>query len=52
MSPRSRAACSASPKIPTLAAAWGAASRAKASEWTPDRGAAKWVEAFTQILAA
>lgn len=37
---------------PALAPAWGAASLAKAGEWTPDRGAAKWVEAFAQVLQA
>jgi glycosyltransferase involved in cell wall biosynthesis len=35
---------------PGLAARWGAASRAKAAAWTPDRGAAKWVEVFREVL--
>jgi hypothetical protein len=35
---------------PALAARWGAASRAKAGAWTPDRGAAKWVDVFRELL--
>jgi glycosyltransferase involved in cell wall biosynthesis len=35
---------------PALAAQWGAGSRAKADAWTPDRGAAKWVEVFREVL--
>ena len=35
---------------PGLAARWGAASRAKADAWTPDRGAAKWVDVFREVL--
>ena len=35
---------------PALAAQWGAASRAKADAWTPDRGAAKWVDVFREVL--
>jgi len=35
---------------PTLAAQWGAASRAKAVDWTPDKGAAKWVDVFSEVL--
>ena len=34
----------------TLAAQWGAASRAKAGAWTPDRGAGKWVDVFREVL--
>jgi glycosyltransferase involved in cell wall biosynthesis len=36
---------------PALLGPWGDASRAKAAEWTPERGAAKWVEAFQTVLA-
>jgi glycosyltransferase involved in cell wall biosynthesis len=36
---------------PALAARWGAASRAKAAAWTPDRGAQKWVDVFHEVLA-
>jgi glycosyltransferase involved in cell wall biosynthesis len=32
-----------------LAARWGAASRAKAEAWTPDRGAEKWVNVFREV---
>jgi glycosyltransferase involved in cell wall biosynthesis len=35
---------------PGLAALWGAASRAKADAWTPERGAAKWVDVFREVL--
>jgi glycosyltransferase involved in cell wall biosynthesis len=35
---------------PTLAARWGAASRAKADAWTPKRGAEKWVDVFREVL--
>jgi len=35
---------------PELAGRWGAASRAKAAAWTPDRGAAKWVDVFREVL--
>lgn len=35
---------------PGLAAEWGAASRARAEAWTPDRGAAKWAEVFREAL--
>ena len=35
---------------PALAAQWGAASRARADAWTPDRGAAKWVDVFREVL--
>ncbi|HEX4085520.1 MAG TPA: glycosyltransferase family 4 protein [Chthoniobacteraceae bacterium] len=35
---------------PALAAQWGAASRAKAAAWTPDRGAEKWVNVFREVL--
>lgn len=35
---------------PALAAQWGAASRAKAAAWTPDRGAEKWIEVFRGVL--
>ena len=35
---------------PGLAGRWGAASRAKAEAWTPDRGAAKWVNVFREVL--
>ena len=35
---------------PALAAEWGAASRAKADAWTPDRGAEKWAEVFREVL--
>jgi glycosyltransferase involved in cell wall biosynthesis len=37
---------------PGVAAKWGAASRAKAADWTPDRGAAKWVNVFREVLGA
>ncbi len=33
-----------------LAPRWGAASRAKAEDWLPERGAAKWVEAIATVL--
>jgi len=32
-----------------LAAKWGAASRAKAEVWTPDSGAAKWMNVFQEV---
>ena len=35
---------------PAVAARWGAASRAKADGWTPDRGAEKWVKVFREVL--
>ena len=35
---------------PALAGRWGAASRAKADAWTPDKGAAKWVDVFGEVL--
>ncbi|MGA3172463.1 MAG: glycosyltransferase family 4 protein [Chthoniobacteraceae bacterium] len=35
---------------PVLVKKWGAASRAKAAAWTPDRGAAKWVNVFQEVL--
>lgn len=35
---------------PGLTAKYGAASRAKAADWTPDKGAEKWVEVFHTIL--
>lgn len=35
---------------PELAPQWGAASREKAGHWTPESGAAKWVEALTTLL--
>ena len=37
---------------PALARQWGAASRAKAGDWTPDRGAAKWADVFREVLGA
>jgi glycosyltransferase involved in cell wall biosynthesis len=36
---------------PGLAARWGAASRARAADWSPDNGAAKWVSVFKEVLA-
>ena len=36
---------------PETLAPWGEASRSRALAWTPERGAAKWVEAFTTVLA-
>ena len=36
---------------PEIIAKWGAASREKAHEWTPEAGAAKWVAALQTILA-
>jgi glycosyltransferase involved in cell wall biosynthesis len=36
---------------PGLAAQWGAASRAKAAGWTPDRGAARWVQVLDDLAA-
>lgn len=35
---------------PELARTWGAESRRKASAWTPECGAVKWVEAFERVL--
>jgi glycosyltransferase involved in cell wall biosynthesis len=35
---------------PALIDNWGKASRKKALHWTPEAGAAKWVEAFRTIL--
>jgi glycosyltransferase involved in cell wall biosynthesis len=37
---------------PALIASYGVASRAKAHAWTPEIGAAKWVDATETILAA
>jgi len=37
---------------PPLAARWGAASRAKAEAWSPDQGAAKWVNVFQEVSRA
>jgi len=34
---------------PALAPLWGAASRAKAADWTPDTGAAKWADVFREV---
>ena len=36
--------------LPGLAAQWGAVSRARAAQWTPDRGAEKWVRVFQEVL--
>lgn len=36
---------------PSLAAKWGAESKRKAQEWLPERGAAKWLEAFEAVLS-
>ena len=36
---------------PEVIGQWGAASRERAHEWTPEAGAAKWVEAFQTVLA-
>ena len=36
---------------PAVIGKWGATSRRKAHEWTPEVGAAKWVEAFQSVLA-
>lgn len=36
---------------PGLCAQWGAASRAKAAEWLPERGAEKWVKVIRSVLA-
>jgi glycosyltransferase involved in cell wall biosynthesis len=36
---------------PALLEPWGEASRRKALAWTPECGAAKWVEAFQTVLA-
>jgi glycosyltransferase involved in cell wall biosynthesis len=35
---------------PELIAQWGQASRARAAEYTPDRGAEKWVSVFQKVL--
>ncbi len=35
---------------PEVIEKWGAASRAKARDWTPEAGAAKWVEALQTIV--
>jgi glycosyltransferase involved in cell wall biosynthesis len=35
---------------PTLAARWGAVSRTRAADWTPDRGAERWVTVFREVL--
>jgi len=35
---------------PALCDSWGEVSRRKAQHWTPDAGAAKWVETFQTIL--
>jgi glycosyltransferase involved in cell wall biosynthesis len=37
---------------PALIESWGTVSRRRAHHWTPDAGAAKWVEAFQSILSA
>ena len=37
---------------PELIAKWGDASRAKAAEYLPERGAARWVEALQEVCAA
>ena len=36
---------------PEIIGRWGATSREKAHEWTPEAGAAKWVEAFQAVVA-
>jgi glycosyltransferase involved in cell wall biosynthesis len=36
---------------PSLIDSWGKVSRRRAHHWTPEAGAAKWVEAFQSILA-
>ena len=36
---------------PAVIREWGAASRRKAHQWTPEVGAAKWAEAFQAVLA-
>ena len=36
---------------PEVIGRWGAASRERAHEWTPEVGAAKWVEAFQTVTA-
>ena len=35
---------------PTLIARWGDASRHQAPDWTPEAGAAKWINAFKSML--
>jgi glycosyltransferase involved in cell wall biosynthesis len=35
---------------PALVAKWGTASRAKAREWTPEAGAARWMQAFAEVI--
>ena len=37
---------------PALAARWGEVSRSRAHLWTPEAGAAKWIEAFQTVLGA
>ena len=37
---------------PALSHSWGQVSRRRARHWTPDAGAAKWVETFHTVLAA
>ncbi len=36
---------------PSLIDSWGKVSRRRAHHWTPEAGAAKWVEAFQNVLA-
>jgi glycosyltransferase involved in cell wall biosynthesis len=36
---------------PSLIDSWGKVSRRRAHHWTPEAGAAKWVEAFQTVLA-
>ena len=35
---------------PEVIEKWGASSRAKARDWTPEAGAAKWVEALQTVV--
>jgi glycosyltransferase involved in cell wall biosynthesis len=37
---------------PSLCDSWGQVSRRRARHWTPDAGAAKWVEAFQSVFPA
>jgi len=37
---------------PALVESWGDVSRERARHWTPEAGAAKWVDAFPAILAS
>jgi glycosyltransferase involved in cell wall biosynthesis len=39
------------PCEPGLAARWGAVSRSRAADWSPDNGAAKWVRVFEEALS-